>query len=88
MDFLITRHLYDVKPPDGKDLSPGELTDLRSALVNNKTFSLLATKHKFHINIKFHSPKIFSLIQMYVDLAQKIDPTIVGLPEDMVRSTA
>lgn len=44
LDYLITRHLYD----DARLHSPGALTDLRSALVNNTIFASLAVRHGFH----------------------------------------
>lgn len=44
LDFLITCHIYE---SCGK-LSPGELTDLRSALVNNNTFASLLVRNGFH----------------------------------------
>ncbi|KOB78917.1 putative dicer 1 [Operophtera brumata] len=43
-DYLITRHLYE----DPRRHSPGALTDLRSALVNNTIFATLAVRHGFH----------------------------------------
>ncbi|KAM3955211.1 LOW QUALITY PROTEIN: endoribonuclease Dcr-1 [Aphomia sociella] len=44
LDYLITRHLYE----DARRHSPGALTDLRSALVNNTIFAALAARHSFH----------------------------------------
>ncbi|XP_045498782.1 endoribonuclease Dicer isoform X2 [Colias croceus] len=46
LDFLITSHIFE----NCGDLKPGELTDLRSALVNNVTFASYVVKlglHKF-----------------------------------------
>ncbi|XP_052740940.1 endoribonuclease Dicer isoform X2 [Bicyclus anynana] len=46
LDFLITSHIYENSPK----LKPGELTDLRSSLVNNVTFASYVVKlglHKF-----------------------------------------
>ncbi|CAK1555353.1 unnamed protein product [Leptosia nina] len=46
IDFLITAHIYE----NCGDLKPGELTDLRSSLVNNVTFASYVVKlglHKF-----------------------------------------
>lgn len=44
LDYLITRHLYE----DERKHSPGVLTDLRSALVNNTIFASLAVKWRLH----------------------------------------
>ena len=41
LDFLITRHLFD---HPSRRFTPGELTDLRAALVNNNIFAALAVK--------------------------------------------
>lgn len=46
LDFLVTCHVYE----HCGQLSPGELTDLRSALVNNNTLACLSVRlglHKF-----------------------------------------
>ncbi|KAK9706277.1 hypothetical protein RND81_07G114300 [Saponaria officinalis] len=45
LDYLITSYLYSVFP----DLKPGQFTDLRSSLVNNRTFARVAanTLHKY-----------------------------------------
>lgn len=44
LDYLITRYLFEHK----KQYSPGVLTDLRSALVNNTIFASLAVKYNFY----------------------------------------
>lgn len=44
LDFLITAHIYENNPR----LSPGDLTDLRSALVNNVTFAAYVVKLGLH----------------------------------------
>lgn len=44
LDILITQYIF----ADPKEHSPGELTDLRQALVNNNFFGYLAVKLKFH----------------------------------------
>ncbi|KAH9630165.1 hypothetical protein HF086_004871, partial [Spodoptera exigua] len=46
LDFLITSHIFE----NCRELKPGEMTDLRSALVNNVTFASYVVKlglHKF-----------------------------------------
>ncbi|KOB76458.1 Uncharacterized protein OBRU01_05716 [Operophtera brumata] len=40
LDFLITSHIFENSP----DMKPGQLTDLRSALVNNVTFAAYVVK--------------------------------------------
>ncbi|KAL5729601.1 helicase protein [Ranunculus cassubicifolius] len=41
LDLLITRYLFE----NHKDIDPGELTDLRSASVNNESFAKIAVRH-------------------------------------------
>merc|ERR1719189_417133 len=58
LDYLITRHLYE----DPRLHSPGALTDLRSALVNNTIFACLAVRHQFH---KFFKPPPYHQQQLH-----------------------
>ncbi|XP_047049658.1 endoribonuclease Dicer homolog 3a-like [Lolium rigidum] len=44
LDILITRHLFN----SHENTDEGELTDLRSASVNNENFAQVAVKHKLH----------------------------------------
>ena len=52
LDFLITRYLFDQKTRSKNRVEryfdPGELTDLRSALVNNVFFGCVLTKYHLH----------------------------------------
>lgn len=66
LDYLITRHLYE----DPKKHSPGTLTDLRSALVNNTFFASLAVKYDFHKFFKAISPGLFNVINKFVLLKE------------------
>lgn len=59
---MITRHLYE----DSCKYSPGVLTDLRSALVNNNIFAALAVKWDFHKYFKAISPSLFHVIDKFV----------------------
>jgi endoribonuclease Dicer len=63
LDFLITRHLYE----DPQKHSPGTLTDLRSALVNNTFFASLAVKYQFQKYLKILSHDLFRVISAFVD---------------------
>ncbi|GFR13484.1 endoribonuclease Dicer [Trichonephila clavata] len=67
LDYLITRQLYE----DPKDHSPGKLTDLRSALVNNVYFASLAVRHKYHDFLKMLSPSLFRLMNDYIVILQE-----------------
>lgn len=62
LDYLITRHLYE----DPRQHSPGALTDLRSALVNNTIFASLAVRHGFHKYFRHLSPPLNEVIDRFV----------------------
>lgn len=63
LDFLITRYLYE----DPAKHTPGVLTDLRSALVNNTFFASLAVKYGFHKYLKVLSSDLFKVISNFVN---------------------
>ncbi|ELU12939.1 hypothetical protein CAPTEDRAFT_223153 [Capitella teleta] len=62
LDYVITRHLFE----DSEKHSPGVLTDLRSALVNNNIFAALAVKWNFHKYFRAISPQLFYVIDKFV----------------------
>jgi endoribonuclease Dicer len=62
LDYLITRYLFE----DPRCHSPGTLTDLRSALVNNTFFASLAVKYNFHKYLKFISDELTHVIEGFV----------------------
>ncbi|KAJ2942402.1 hypothetical protein O0L34_g16006 [Tuta absoluta] len=67
LDYLITRHLYE----DGRRHSPGALTDLRSALVNNTIFATLAARHGFHKYFRHMSPGLNEVLTKYVKIQEE-----------------
>lgn len=67
LDYLITRHLYE----DPRQHSPGALTDLRSALVNNTIFASLAVRHGFHKYFRHLSPGLNDVIDRFVRIQQE-----------------
>jgi len=76
LDYVITRFLYE----HPKRHSPGELTDLRSALVNNNIFAYIAVKYDFHKYFRCYSNELFSLIDKFVQ-AQKTKTSWSGFDE-------
>jgi hypothetical protein len=66
-DFLITCHIYE----SCGELTPGELTDLRSALVNNVTFASLTVRNGFHKFMKYTAPKIMDYIDDFVKFQEE-----------------
>ncbi|XP_041984261.1 endoribonuclease Dcr-1 [Aricia agestis] len=67
LDYLITRHLFC----DGRRHSPGALTDLRSALVNNTIFATLAARHGFHKYFRHMSPGLNEVLAKYVRIQEE-----------------
>ncbi|KAK8512906.1 hypothetical protein V6N12_030315 [Hibiscus sabdariffa] len=59
LDYLITLHFYNKYP----GISPGLLTDLRSASVNNNCYALSAVKSELHKFILHGSQKLYKDIK-------------------------
>lgn len=55
LDYLITIYLYNKYP----GMSPGRLTDMRSASVNNDCYALSAVKAGLHKHILHASHKLY-----------------------------
>lgn len=66
-DFLITCHIYETCG----NLSPGALTDLRSALVNNITFACLAVRYGLHTNLLAYAPKLYEIVDRFVKFQEE-----------------
>lgn len=62
MDILITWYLYQ----NHSDIDPGELTDLRSASVNNDNFALAAVRNNLHLHLQHCSGFLEGQISKYV----------------------
>ncbi|KAK1397002.1 hypothetical protein POM88_006865 [Heracleum sosnowskyi] len=71
VDYLVTMHLYNIYP----GMSPGLLTDLRSASVNNDCYSLSAVKVGLQKHILHASKKLQEQIDSSV---QNLDPLLMG----------
>ena len=68
LDFLVTRYLYR----NNSHMPPGELTDLRSAVVNNYSFAALAVQMGFPKHLRSLSPQLFSMVNKFtVNLREK-----------------
>ncbi|CAI4229108.1 unnamed protein product [Auanema sp. JU1783] len=67
LDYMITRFLFE----DGRQYSPGVLTDLRSALVNNTIFASLAVKFEFHKHFLAMCPGLHHMIEKFVALCRE-----------------
>ncbi|XP_050216578.1 dicer-like protein 4 isoform X2 [Mercurialis annua] len=67
LDYLITSFLFSVYPK----LKPGPLTDLRSALVNNRTFAIVAVDRSFPRFLICDSENLSEAIQTYVNFIKE-----------------
>ncbi|KAK9055311.1 hypothetical protein SSX86_026393 [Deinandra increscens subsp. villosa] len=92
LDLLITWYLFN----EHSDIDPGELTDLRSASVNNENFAYAAVRRNLHAYLQYHSDSLRTQILEYVkfvatsstdtnSLQTKKSPKALG---DMVESIA
>lgn len=82
LDYLITAYIYEYCGY----LDPGQLTDLRSALVNNNTFASLVVRCGFHKSFLMVNSKLQHQIDKFADyLAMKdyvIDDEVLILLEE------
>lgn len=62
IDYVVTRYLYE----GPYKFNPGQLTDLRSSLVNNTFFASLVVKNKLHKFLRHLNPGLFSAIGRFV----------------------
>lgn len=62
LDYLVTCHIYSTFPK----YNPGEITNMRSALVNNFTFAELAVELKLHKALLYNSPFLYKQIELYI----------------------
>ncbi|OAD61482.1 Endoribonuclease Dicer [Eufriesea mexicana] len=60
LEFLV--YIYE----NCKNINPGTLTDLRSALVNNITFACLAVRHGLHTALLSYTPQLSNVIERFV----------------------
>jgi endoribonuclease Dicer len=62
LDYLVTRYFYD----NPLEYTPAILTDLRSAMVNNETFAVMAVKNHFHLYLKHLSLSLNVILDRFV----------------------
>ncbi|KAK4023845.1 hypothetical protein OUZ56_009240 [Daphnia magna] len=72
-DYLITKYLYETRL---FQLTPGALSDMRSALVNNVTFAVLAVRNGFHRFLKHMVPDVHQSIDRFVQQQEMCDHAI------------
>lgn len=67
LDYLITCYIFERCP----NMDPGQLTDLRSALVNNVTLACLCVRYNIHVHILSQNAMLTESINRFVDFQQK-----------------
>lgn len=67
LDFLITAYISERCP----NMDPGQLTDLRSALVNNVTLACLCVRYNIHVHILSQNAMLKESIDRFVDFQRK-----------------
>lgn len=68
LDYLVTCHIYSTFP----EYSPGEITAVRTALVNNTTFAELAVKLDLHRSVLHFSPSLASQITDFLSMLEDL----------------
>ncbi|XP_074279118.1 endoribonuclease Dicer homolog 3-like [Silene latifolia] len=69
LDLLITWYLYQ----NHTNIDPGELTDLRSASVNNENFAQVAVRRNLFEHLQHSSPLLSEQVTDYVKLITEVD---------------
>lgn len=69
LDFLLTRHLFTSHPTS----TPGLLTSLRTASVNNERFARVAVKHRLHCYLRHGSGRLLHQIEEFVKSFEAAD---------------
>ncbi len=67
LDYLVTCHIYLKFPTYG----PGDISSMRSALVNNITFAELAVELKLNTLLLYNSPSLYHQIELYLKAVAK-----------------
>lgn len=62
LDFLVSSYIFE----RCSHMGPGELTDLRSALVNNSFLACLTVRYKFHAFLLSESASLMKAIEQFV----------------------
>ncbi|XP_063695845.1 endoribonuclease Dcr-2 [Culicoides brevitarsis] len=63
LDLLISAYIFE----KCENMDPGQITDLRSALVNNNTLACIAVRNNFHLHILSQNVALTETITKFVD---------------------
>lgn len=67
LDFLVSAYIFERCP----QMDPGQLTDLRSALVNNVTLACLCVRHNIHLHILSQNSALTEAISHFADYQKR-----------------
>jgi len=65
LDYLVTAHIFSSSYCE--DAKPGQMTDCRSALVNNNLLAALVVNANLHPFLLHHSPELMQKVTSFVD---------------------
>lgn len=69
LDFLVTLHVYK----GSRRLTPGQLTSIKSALVNNNVFSFHVIELGLHKFLAHHSPQLTADLNEFIEMVTDKD---------------
>lgn len=83
LDFLITSYITE----RCVTMDPGQLTDLRSALVNNVTLACLCVRYNIHSHILYQNAVLSETIIRFVDFQHKHNNEVTDHVELLMEET-
>lgn len=66
LDMLITCYIFE----RNQNMNPGQMTDLRMALVNNITLGCICVRNKFHLFLLYENAPLSEAIKVFADFQQ------------------
>ncbi|XP_037956391.1 endoribonuclease Dicer [Teleopsis dalmanni] len=74
LDFLVSCYIFE----RNTNMTPGMLTDLRSALVNNITLGCVCERHRFHLFIKYENQALSEAIVRFANYQESQNHSITN----------
>ncbi|XP_055855641.1 endoribonuclease Dicer [Episyrphus balteatus] len=83
LDFLMSCYIFE----RCKHMNPGEITDLRSSLVNNVTLACVCVRNRFHQYILYESPTLSESIRKFVEFQNTQDHRVTEQVKILLEET-